>query len=128
MCFTVGQALLSLGLSIVPSPPDGHCLLHALHAAWKFQLSTSFSPSLSAIIEGAFTETITYSDNYIPKMEPPTSEALFHEMHVYLCNRHYNNRCADQMPLILANTFRLTLEIFDEQMVSGHIPCVITIS
>ena len=127
MCFAVvGQALLSLGLSIVPSPPDGHCLLHSLHAAWKYQLSTSSAPSLSAIIEGAFTETITYSDNYIPKMEPPTSEALFHEMHVYLFNRHYNNRYADQMPLILANTFRLTLEIFDEQMVSGHVPCVIS--
>ena len=74
------------GLRILPSPMDGHCLLHSVCSSWKSQVSQLKQIDLETIKINIFTETTINADKYFEPFNY-NSFALFQGLRLYLIQR-----------------------------------------
>ena len=105
------QFLLDHSLTIVPSPPDGHCLMHSINIAFKHQLNLKCD--LHKLKCGIFVETLINLDNYLAFLSQSASK-LFSDLSRYIIHKNYNTAFGDLIPLILANFLNLNLIIIEQ--------------
>ena len=101
------------GLRILPSPMDGHCLLHSVCSSWQSQLSQFKTIDLESIKSDIFIETVTNGENYLPVM--CNSFSLLKGLRSYLLDRHYNSDFGDVVPFAIANALRIKLNIINQR-------------
>ena len=110
---TVTQTILNnYGLSIVRTPGDGHCILHAFQSSWKSQIHNRSEPSLESMSHEVFIECVTNREKYLP-FTGLSASMFVSEMRNYLLNKSYNSVFCDLIPLILANVFGVDITILN---------------
>ena len=72
---------------LLPSPMDGHCLLHSVCSSWQSQLSYFRTIGSESIKSNIFIETLAKSENYPPFLSCHLS--LSRGLRSYLIDRHY---------------------------------------
>ena len=108
----VHHFLHSNGLTISPSPGDGHCLLHSIISSSKFQLSENIT--LETLKSQLYIESVNNINEYL-QFTITASRALFStHMRQYLIYKRFNNEYGDLAPVILANTIGTTISIINE--------------
>ena len=108
----------SAGLAIVPSPSDGHCLLHSIIFSIKSQLNEDFT--LEALKSQLYIESVSNINEYL-QFTITASRALFStHMRQYLLHKRFNNEYGDLAPVILANTIGTTICIINENNDSSY--------
>ena len=101
------------GLRLLPSPMDGHCLLHIVCCSWQSQLSHFRTIDLESIKSNIFIETVANAENYTSFLSSHLSLSRG-GLRSYLIDQHYNFRFGDLVPLTIANTLSVQLDILNE--------------
>ena len=111
----------TLGLKIVNTPGDGHCLLHAFLESTKHQHNDitpinneTYDNRMKNIIEMIYKYT-EKNINHFAEFTEAKPQKLCSEMKNYLENKIYENEYAHLVPHILANTTNFTIHIIDNQ-------------
>lgn len=102
------------GWSVVPSPGDGHCLIHSVNTSWRNQIHHKPPMDNDAIKALVFTETVSHADQYLPFTEDCSVASLMHGLHTYLLQRRYNQSFGDLVPCIMANAMNVHINIMNE--------------
>ena len=100
------------GLRLLPSPMDGHCLLHSVCSSWQSQLSHFRTIDLESIKSNIFIESLANSENHTSFLSSHLS--LSRGLRSYLIDRHYKSRFGDLVPLAIANALCIKLDILNE--------------
>ena len=116
MCSTsnINCFLSTENLAIVPSPGDGHCLLHSTIASLHHQLSQSLS--LESLKSYLYTESVNNISEYISFITDSSRSLFSTYLRQYIIYKNYNNQYGDIAPLIIANALQITLIIIDESL------------
>ena len=62
------RVLHESGFKLIPSPGDGHCLIHAFFLSWSVQLITRSCPTFEDVRSRIFLEAVSHRDLYILKI------------------------------------------------------------
>jgi hypothetical protein len=101
------------GFKQVPTPADGHCLIHAFLLSWALQIVSIPCSTYDDVKSRIFLEAISKRDIYIPfTCFNITSFAV--SMKEYLLLKCYNSSFCDVIPLMLANIFNVNIIIIQE--------------
>ena len=106
--------LVTRGLTIAPSPGDGHCLLHSICRAWSSQLPHLAHIDLHHVKSQIFIETTSNSDQYLPLTPCMSRKSLFHGLNNYLLDKHYDQFFGDIVPRVISNALQVQLHILNE--------------
>jgi exonuclease III len=98
--------------NILPSPDDGHCLLHSTVSSYNNQLNRQID--IHNVKCRFFIESVINFMEYLPFLDI-TSETYFTSLRKYLLEKHYNLELVDAAPLILANAFGININILNER-------------
>ena len=116
---TLYMALSSLGMAIIKSPGDGHCLIHSFKTSGNSQLPYKRPVDYDTIKSNIFIETLTHCSHYANFLEPVSNFKVMHNLKNYLLSKIFNNRFGDCLPLIIANAFQANIKLYDEHL-SGN--------
>lgn len=105
------QLLTSLGLVIIQSPGDGHCLLHSVitSVANQFHWNISFEKLLIKLYDDVISNSNEYL-MFLPSLG--SEEALLQSLISYMFSKNYNQDFGDIIPRILANALNINFKIF----------------
>ena len=110
---SLAALLAGLGLCIIPSPGDGHCLLHSFVTSYNRQINGATNINLDTVIEMLSSEALQNAHEYIHFTE--SSETSFiTDLIVYIENRRYQQDFCDLVPKMLSNVFSVIIIIIDE--------------
>ena len=110
----IGDVLDTNHLRIVPSPGDGHCLLHSFLTSWNNQFARKKQLlTLCDIIKCSTAEFLDNSDLYSAFINTDGS-ASHHQLDLYLKHKIYDQPIGDIFPYILANAYQTNICILDE--------------
>ena len=100
-------------LQLVPTPKDGHCLLHAVILSWKSQIPSEPPPSLHDLQCAIFAESINNRDTYKGFLDFNSNLQYVKSVSDYVIHRIYDSAFGDLIPLVIANAISLTLRIIN---------------
>ena len=104
--------LQQVGLTTVPTPTDGHCLLHAVRRSWEVQ-ERSPVPSLEVMLSELHREALVNNGRYKNFFCGPYLQYK-DQMYAYMYNKVFDTTFVDLVPLMLCNSLRIGLCIFNE--------------
>ena len=113
------STLSSLGMVLIKSPGDGHCLIHSIKTSWCQQFPNLRPIDCESIKSKIFVETITHANHYANFLEPVSKFEVLQSLKFYLLSRKYCNRFGDCLPLIVANALQVNIELYDENPACG---------
>ena len=100
-------------LQLVPSPGDGHCLLHSLVTSYKHQLQTDID--IHHIKSKIFVEATINASYYCQFLTDNDTINFSSSLRLYIINKIYNNSFADLLPLITANSLLINIIIYNQK-------------
>lgn len=110
--------LQQVGLTVVPTLGDGHCILHAIRRSWQVQ-TCSPVPSVEVMLSEIYREALVNNWRYKDFFCGPYR--LYKEqMYAYLYNKVFDTKFVDLLPLIICNSLRISLSITNEYD-DGHV-------
>lgn len=109
----------------VPTPADGHCLLHAIRYSWHHQINGTPVPSHEDVLSSTFIEVVNNVERYLPFITDSDKHKLSLELGKYLLSRHYDSSFGDVIPYIIANAYTIRLCIIDMTSGQQHIHWVV---
>ena len=113
MAWSQPQGILQqVGLRVVPTSSDGHCLLHALRRSWQVQVGTPV-PSMEVILSEVHREALVNNGRYKHFFCGPFP-LYKQQMYNYLYNKVFDLTFVDLVPLILCNSMNIGLCIYNE--------------
>ena len=104
-----------MDLSILQTPADGHCLMHAIIKSWQFQLTHLPAPTIHALKCEIFNESITGCEKYLPFLDGTSKSAYITLVKNYILHKHYDNCYGDILPLIISNALSVCILVNDHQ-------------
>ena len=107
------RVLHESGFKIIPSPGDGHCLIHAFILSWSVQLITRSCPSFENVRSSIFLEAVSHRDLYLP-FTCGDIAGFTKTMKNYILKGIYKSEFCDIVPLILSNIFGVNIVILNE--------------
>ena len=112
----LSEALDNGGLTIVPSPGDGHCLLHSVVSSYESQLPHLPLLTIEDLKARIFIETVNHLNEYTSFLVAPLNEPsyMMHQLRVYLESKIYNHDFGDLIPRVIANSLFVSVHILDE--------------
>ena len=110
--------LQQVGLATVPTPGDGHCLLHAVRRSWEVQTHSPV-PSLEVMLSELHREALVNNGRYKNFFCGPYLQYK-DQMYSYLYNKVFDTTFVDLVPLMVCNSLRISLCIFNERN-DGHL-------
>ena len=104
------------GLTILPSPGDGHCLLHSVVSSYKNQLPHLPLLTIEGLKARIFIETANHLNEYTSFLVAPLNEPsyMMRQLRVYLESKIYNHDFGDLIPRVIANSLFVSVHILDE--------------
>ena len=100
--------------SITKSVRDGHCLIYSVVESFNSQLDRREPITISKLIKMIRFETLKNIENYSQFFRDSSRDDLIHFMNLYLCNKIYNARYGDLVPLVIANALHVNVLIISE--------------
>ena len=104
--------LQEVGLRTVPTPADGHCLLHAIRRSWEVQVSIPV-PSMEMLLADVHREALVNNGRYKDFFCGPFA-TYKQEMYSFLFHKIFNTTFVDLVPLMICNSLNIGLCIYDE--------------
>ena len=97
---------------LIHSPGDGHCLFHSFVSSWNAQVKL---PTLTVeeVLTSVSSEWDTNKAGYLPFIDTSELSAVL-QWEQYIFQKHYNIPLGDAFPHILANAFKVDLNILNE--------------
>ena len=108
--------------TILTSPGDGHCSLHSVLSSYGHQLPHLPGISMDYVITALSNETISDSEYYLPFTEDLSIIALRRGLRSYIMDKHFHQSFCDLVPMILANAFKLSITILNQNTDGLFIP------
>ena len=100
-------------LLIIPSPGDGHCLLHSVISSCKHQLHHDID--IHCLKSHIFIEANANYALYRQFLETDDNNNFAISLGSYINNKIYNNSFGDILPLIVSNALKINLTIYDQR-------------
>ena len=109
------RVLNNLKLQLMPTPTDGHCLIHALSKSLKFQIGYCPEQDIVSLLSAAWIEADRNKDYYSGFIKRNGCDgAYLRYMVEYFYNRNYNQPLGDLVPTMLSNALGLQIDIVQE--------------
>ena len=109
----LASLLAGLGLCLIPSPGDGHCLLHSFVTSYNTQLSPASQLCLNVVKDELINETLTNAHEYV-RFSAGDDTALIGDLLCYTEEKRYNQDFCDLVPKILSTAYSVAITVVDE--------------
>ena len=104
--------LKQVGLAVVPTPADGHCLLHVVKRSWTTQVKGT-APTMEMLLSAVHQEALVNNGRYKDFFCGPFTQYK-KQMYSYLSDKIFNRTFVDLVPLMLCNRLNIGICIFNE--------------
>ena len=101
--------------SLIQTPGDGHCLIHAIISSWKFQIDDISPPTIHSILCSIFVEAITNYSKYSCFLPYLNKSQYINLLRRYILQKHYNSCLGDIIPSIISNSLGINIHILQAE-------------
>jgi hypothetical protein len=108
----LNSTLQEVGLSVVPTPGDGHCLLHAIRRSWQVQTQDPV-PSIEVMLSELHREALVNNGRYKNFFCGPFP-LYKQQMYSYLYSKVFDTTFVDLVPLMLCNSLCIGISVYNE--------------